>query len=188
MPRVLPRCIHHADMSRFSRACFGHLFCIFSLLFPFFCIFSLFSFCSRVCFFSELPFSVLRFLVSAWCYFFFSDSFIVDYFAVRVNCPLIAFFFAHLCSLLESVEGKCLERISFFVGEDNPYTSILSLLFPLVSHSARVARSLKMSKVRSSNRETGLSSSDNRVVSEATSVSTPNKAWNISCSLTGKDK
>ena len=150
--------------------------------------FFLIQFLFRVRFSSELPFSVLCFLVSAWCYFFFSDSFIVDYFAVRVNCPLIAFFFAHLCSLLESVEGKCLERISFFVGEDCPYTSILSSLFPLVSHSARVARLLKMSKVRSSNRETGLSSSDNRMVSEATSVSTPYKAWNISCSLTGKDE
>ena len=159
--RMHSSCRHVSILPRM----FWPLILHFSLLFPFFCIFSLFSFCSRVCFFSELPFSVLRFLVSAWCYFFFSDSFIVDYFAVRVNCPLIAFFFAHLCSLLESVEGKCLERISFFVGEDCPYTSILSLLFPLVSHSARVARSLKMSKVRSSNRETGLSSSDNRVVS-----------------------
>ena len=182
--RMHSSCRHVSILPRM----FWPLILHFSLLFPFFCIFSLFSLCSRVCFFSELPFSVLCFLVSAWCYFFFSDSFIVDYFAVRVNCPLIAFFFAHLCSLLESVEGKCLERISFFVGEDCPYTSILSLLFPLVSHSARVARLLKMSKVRSSNRETGLSSSDNRVVSEATSVSTPNKAWNISCSLTGKDE
>ena len=41
MPRVLPGCIHHADMSRFSRACFGRLFCIFpssflsSIFFPY---------------------------------------------------------------------------------------------------------------------------------------------------------
>ena len=99
----------------------------------------------------------------------------VDYFAVRVNCPSIAFFSTHLGSLLESVEGECLQRISFFVGEDYPYTSILSLLFPLVSYSSRVARSLKMFEVRSSDLETGLSSSDDRVVSEATSVSTPYK-------------
>ena len=69
----------------------------------------------------------------------------VDYSAIRVNCPSIAFFFTHIGSLLESVEGGCLERISLFIGEDCLYTSILSLLFPLVSHSARVARSLKMS-------------------------------------------
>ena len=107
----------------------------------------------------------------------------VDYSAVRVNCPSIAFFFPHLGSLLEFVEGECLERISSFVGEDYPYTSILSSLFPLVSHSVEVARLLKMSKVRSSDLEMGLSSSDDRVVSKATSVSTPYKAWKISCSL-----
>ena len=148
----------------------------FFLLFHFLCIFSLFNFCSRVCFFSELPFSVLRFLVSSSCYFFFSDSSTVDYSVVRVNCPSIAFFLAHLCSLLDSLKGECLERISFFVGEDCPYTSILSSLSPLVSHSATVARLLKMSKVRSSDLETGLSSSDDHVVSEAISVSTPYKA------------
>ena len=43
----------------------------FSLLFPFFYIFSLFSFHSRVCFLFELPFSILHFLVSSSCYFFF---------------------------------------------------------------------------------------------------------------------
>ena len=56
---------------------------------------------------------------------------------------------------------------------DCPYTSILSSLFPLVSHFARVARLLKMSEVRSSDLEMGLSSSYDRVISEATSISTP---------------
>ena len=97
----------------------------------------------------------------------------VDYSAVRVNCPSIAFFFAHLGSLLDSIEGECLERISFFVGEDCSYTSVLSSLSPLVSHFARVARSLKMSEVRSSDLEMGLSLSDDCAVLEATSVSTP---------------
>ena len=78
----------------------------FSLLFPLFCIFSLFNFRSRVCFFLKLPFSVLRFLVSSSCYFFFSDSRMVDYSAVRVIGPSIAFFFAHLGSLLESIKGE----------------------------------------------------------------------------------
>ena len=63
----------------------------------------------------------------------------------------------------------------------------MSSLFPLVSHSAKVARLLKMYKVRSSDLEIGLSSSDDHVISEATSVSTPYKAWNIPCSLMGKD-
>ena len=46
----------------------------------------------------------------------------VDYSVVKVDCPSIAFFFAHLGSLLESIEGEYLERISFFVGEDYLYT------------------------------------------------------------------
>ena len=100
----------------------------------------------------------------------------------------MAFFFAHLGCLLESVEGERLERVSFFVGENCPYTSVLSLLFPLVSRSARVARLLKMFEVRSSDLETRLSSFDDRVISEATSVFSPHKAWTILCSLIGKDE
>ena len=45
-----------------------------------------------------------------------------------------------------------------------------------------------MSEVRSSDLEMGLSSFDDRVISEATSLSTLYKAWTISCSLTGKDE
>ena len=93
-----------------------------------------------------------------------------------VDYSTIVFFFAHLGSLLESVEGECLGRISSFVGKDCPYTSVLSSLFPLVSHSTEVAKLLRMSEVRSSDLEMGLSSSDDRVVSKATSVSTPYKA------------
>ena len=102
----------------------------------------------------------------------------VDYSTVRVDFLSIAFFFAHLGSLLESVEGKHFERISSFVGKDCLYTSVLSSLFPLVSLFAEVARLLRMSEVRSSD----------LVVSKATSVSTPYKAWNISHSLSKKDE
>ena len=112
----------------------------------------------------------------------------IDYSAIRVACPLIAFFFAHLGCLLESLEGECLERVSFFARADYPYISILSSLFPLVSHSAGVARLLKMSEVRSSDLEMGLSSPNDRMISEATSISTPYKAWTISCSFTRKDE
>ena len=75
-------------------------------------------------------------------------------------------------------------RVNSFVKEDCPYTFVLSSLFPLVSHSAEIARLLKISEVRSNDLETGLSSSNDHVVSGATSVSTPYKAWNISCSFT----
>ena len=110
----------------------------------------------------------------------------VDYSSVRVDCPSIAFLFTHLGCLLEPVEGKCLKWVSFFVGEDCPYKFVLFSLFPLVSHSTKVARSLKVSEVRSSDLETRLSSSDDRVISETTSPSTPYKAWTFSCSLAGK--
>ena len=101
MARMRSLCRHVSDFP----CMFWPLVLHFSLLFPFFCIFSLFNFRSRVCFFSKLPFSVLRFLVNSPCYFFFFDSSMVDYSAIKVNCPSIAFFFAHLCSLLESIEG-----------------------------------------------------------------------------------
>ena len=160
----------------------------FPLLFPFFYNLSLFSFYSRVCLSFKLPFSVLRSLVSSSCSCFFSCSSMVDYSSVRVDCPSIAFLFARLGCLLESVEGECLKWVSLFVGEDCPYKFVLFLLFPLVSHFANVVRLLKMSEVRFSDLETGLSSFDDRVISEATSPSTLYKAWKILCSLTGKDK
>ena len=123
----------------------------FSPLFPFFYHLSLFSFYSRVCLSFKLPFSILHSLVSPSFSRFFSCSSMVDYSAVRVGCPLIAFLFARLGCLLESIEGECLKWVSLFVGEDYPYKSVISSLFPLVSHFAKVARLLKISKVRSLN-------------------------------------
>ena len=79
----------------------------------------------------------------------------VDYSSIRSNCPLIAFLFARLGFLLESVEKGCLDWVSLFVREDYPYKPILSSLSPLVSGSAKVARSLKKFKVRSSDLEMG---------------------------------
>ena len=167
---------------------FWSLISRFSLLFPFFCVLSFFSFHPRVCLSFKLPFSVRRSLVSSSCSCFFSCSSMVDYSAIRVDCPSIAFLFAHLGCLLESVEGECLEWASLFIGEDCPYKFLLSSLFPLASHFAKVARLLKMSEVRSSDLEMRLSSSNDHVISEATFPSTPYKAWNSSCSLTRKDE
>ena len=127
----------------------------FSLLFPFFYNLSLFNFYSRVCLSFKLPFSVLCSLVSSSCSYFFSCSSMVDYSFVRVDCPSIAFLFTRLGCLLEFIEGKCLKRVSLFVREDCPYKFVLFSLFPMVSHSAKVARSLKMSEVRSSDMEMG---------------------------------
>ena len=148
----------------------------FSLLFPFFYNLSLFSFYSRVCLSFKLPFSAQRSLVSSSRSCFFSCSSMVDYSAVRIDCPSIAFLFARLGCLLKSIKGECLKWVSLFVAEGCPYKFVLSSLFPLVSHSTKVTRSLKMSEVRSSDLETGLSSFDDCVILEATSPSTPYKA------------
>ncbi|KAL0012193.1 hypothetical protein SO802_007301 [Lithocarpus litseifolius] len=112
----------------------------------------------------------------------------VDYSSVRVDCPSVAFLFARLGCLIEAVKGEFLKWASLFIGEDCPHNFVLSSLFSLVSHSARVARSLKMSEVRSSEFETRLSSSNDHVIFEVTSPSTPYKAWNILCSLMRKDE
>ena len=127
----------------------------FSLMFPFFCVLCLFSLHPRVCLSFKLPFFVLRSLVSSSRSYFFSCSSIVDYSVVSVDCSSIAFPFTCLGCLLESVEGKCLKWVSLFVREDYPYKPILSSLSPLVSGSAKVARSLKKFKVRSSDLEMG---------------------------------
>ena len=75
------------------------------------------------------------------------------------------------------------------MGEDCPHRSVLSSLFPLVSCSTRVARSLKMAgEVRSSELETRLSSFDKRKIPKVSCPSTPYKAWNIQCALLEKDE
>ena len=161
----------------------------FSLLFLFLRTPSLFSWHFRVCLFFKLSFSVLRFLVSSLCSSLFFCSSMVDYSSVKVNCPLVAFLFACLGCLFEVIEGECLKWVSFFMGEDYSYRFVLSSLFPLVSHSTRVARLLKISgEVRSSELETGLSSSDDCMISEVTSPSTLYKAWNVPCALSRKDE
>ena len=150
------------------------IYLAFFLLFPFLHTFSLFSLHFRVCLFFKLSFSVLRFLLSSACSSIFFCSSMVDYSFVKVDCPSVAFLFTHLDCLLEVIEGECLKWVSLFMGEDYPHRFVLSSLFPLVSHSTRVAKSLKMSgEVRSSELETGLSLSDDRVSPEVTSPSTP---------------
>ena len=87
------------------------------------------------------------------------------------------------------MEREHLKGVSLFMGKDCPYRFVLYSLLPLVSRSTRVARFLKMSgEVRSSELETGLSLSDDRVIPEVTSPSTPYKAWNIQCALLEKDE
>ena len=73
----------------------------------------------------------------------------VEYSVVRWDCPSICFFFARLCSLLEVVGRQCL-KVGLFVGRNCPF--------------------------RSSELETGLSSSEDRRALKVTSLSTHYKA------------
>lgn len=114
----------------------------------------------------------------------------VDYSLVRLDFPLVSFFFARLCGLLEVV-GKKHPRVGLFIEKHCPYRFVLLFLFPLVYRSVGIAQSLIMSRedeVRSSELETGLSLSKDHRVLEVTSSSSPHKAWGICCSLRGKDE
>ena len=113
----------------------------------------------------------------------------VDYSLVRPDCPLISFFFARLCSLLEVI-GRKRPRVGLFVEKTCPYRSVLLLLFPLVYCLLGIAQSLIMfgkGGVRSSELEMVLSLSEDRGALEVTFPSSLHKAWSISCALKGKD-
>ena len=102
----------------------------------------------------------------------------VDYSVVRLDCPSISFFFAHLSSLLE-VGGRQHLEVGLFVGKDCSFRFAFHFLFPLVHHSMWFAQPLIMSRkdeVRSSELEIGLSSFEDRKAFEVTSSSTPYKA------------
>ena len=106
---------------------------------------------------------------------------------VRSNCPSISFFVARLSSLLEVVSRQRPEVV-LFVGRDCSFRFTLHFLFPLVHRSMWFAQPLIMfgeGEVRSSELETGLSSSEDR---KFTSSSTPYKAWDVCCVLKGKDE
>ena len=102
----------------------------------------------------------------------------VDYSPVRLDCPSVSFFFAHLCGLFKVVSRKR-PRVGHFIEKHYPYRSILPFLFSLVYHLAGISQSLIMSgedRVRSSELEIGLSSSKDHRALEVTSSSTPYKA------------
>ena len=187
VPRVWSRCLQRAIFLGFPAHVLVFYFAFFPLV-PFTSYSFHFQLAFYVCLSFKFSFSVLHFLLSSSFSFLFSCSSMVDYSSIRVDCPLIAFLFARLCCLLEAIDGECLKWVSLFMGEDFPNKFVLSSLFPLVSHFAKVAGSLKMSKVRSSDLDTGLSSFDDRMIPEVTSPSTLYKAWNIPCALSGKDE
>ena len=113
----------------------------------------------------------------------------VDHSLVWSDFPSVSFFFARLCGLLESV-GRKRPRVGSFVGRDCSYRSVLPFLFPSIHRLVGVAQTLIKfgEEVRSSQLETGLSSSKDRGALEVASLSTPHKAWGICCSLREKDK
>ena len=94
----------------------------------------------------------------------------VDFSEVRNLCPSISFFFAHLGAFLETSSGHRL-HVGLFVSRDSAFRPVLTDLYPLLHRSLnRYCLLCEMSMegrrrfvVRSSELETGLSSSDKPV-------------------------
>lgn len=93
-----------------------------------------------------------------------------------------------MCCLLKFVGRK--RPKGLFVGRNIPNRFILLVLFALVNCSIGIAQTLTMSReeLRSSDLETGLSSSEDCAALEVTSLSTPYKAKDIRCALKEKDE
>ena len=96
---------------------------------------------------------------------------------VRLDCPLISFFFARLGGLLGI--GRQCPKVGLFVGRDCPFRFDLCFLFPLGHCSMGIGQSLIIfgeGEVRSSELETGLSLFEDHRALEVTSSTTPYKA------------
>ena len=111
----------------------------------------------------------------------FSPS-IFDYTTVRLDSPSVSYFFSRLGVFLESLGGHC-PQVGQFVPQDFVFRSVLNELYPLTRCSL-VKKCLlsgmveERAKVRSSELDTGLSSSDNLVGMEVdTAVSVPSLLW-----------
>ena len=86
---------------------------------------------------------------------------------VRVACPSVSFFFAHLGASLGTSRAS-LPLVGNFVFEGNGLGVVLGELFPVLCQSINrfeglVSERERMSEIRSSELETGLSSSDDPV-------------------------
>ena len=107
-----------------------------------------------------------------------------------MDCPSISFLFACLSGLLEVV-GRQGPKVRLFMGRDCSFRFALRFLFPLVHRFVGIAQPLMMfgeGKVRSSELETSLSSSEDCRAFEVTSSSTFYKGWDVCCILRGKDE
>ena len=97
---------------------------------------------------------------------------------VRQHCPSFSFLFARLGASLGSFYTHC-PPIEGFVSRDNSLGFVLADLFPLLHQSVNWSEKLVsgrgvMSEVRSSELETGLSSSDDPIEAE---VDTAASSW-----------
>ena len=109
---------------------------------------------------------------------------------VRILCPSVSFFFTRLGASL-GVSLTFFPLVEGFVFGGSSLSVVLASLFPLLHQSVDwfkelVGEQRVMSKVRSSELETGLSSSDDPAeVEEDTAASSPRevKAWTLKSSL-----
>ena len=111
----------------------------------------------------------------------FSCVLMFEYFEVRRLSPYVSFFFARIGASLESSGGGC-PQVELFISSDSTLGLFLADLYPLLRQSLDWFQSLREmlvevgvgSKVRSSELETGLLSSDKPVEVEVdTTVTVP---------------
>ena len=100
----------------------------------------------------------------------------VDSSEVRVVCPLISFLFARLGAFLDT-SSDFLPLIENFIFEGCGLGVVVGELFPVLSQSINwfgglIGERKRMSEVRSSKLETGLSSNDGPM-EEDTTISSP---------------
>ena len=95
---------------------------------------------------------------------------------VRVMCPSVSFLFAHLGASLDT-SGAFIPLIKNFIFEGCGLGVVVGELFPVLNQSVNwfgglIEERKRMSEVRSSELETGLSSNDG-LMEEDTTISSP---------------
>ena len=118
----------------------------------------------------------------------------VDYSLVWLDSPSISFLFTRLCFFLQTSDRRK-PQVGVCVTRETPLGEVLLLLYPLVLFSIGFDQSLERrvmsgDGVRSSDLETGLSSSEKTVAQEMDTTSTlllTFYAWKEKCGYLRKD-
>ena len=118
----------------------------------------------------------------------------VDYSLVWLDSPSISFFFTRLYFFLQT-SSRRKPKVGVYVTQKTPLREVLLSLYPLVHFSVCFAqfleeRVMSEEKVKSSDLETGLSSSEKTIAQEmdtALSLAITFQAWKEKCGYSRKD-